>query len=93
MRTFIFLSLLSLAALATRAQQNSKTDNLVGSGNTAASADGITLRGCIMANEKDTFIQEGTGAMFRLVGKHSQFATYRGKLSELTVKELPRGQR
>jgi hypothetical protein len=78
----IFLLVSGASSIAWQTQEDApRTEN-------GPSAKGIRLRGCIL-DDKRTFAQESTGAMFQLDVKDSQVGQYRGKLIELVVKELP----
>lgn len=54
---------------------------------TARTAE-ITIRGCVTGAKRYTFIQASTGTIFALTGKNDRFASVRGKLVEVTAKEL-----
>jgi hypothetical protein len=57
--------------------------------NTEAAARELTLEGCVGGQERYTFMQAGTGAMFQLMSRDPQLAAARGKFAEITARELP----
>ena len=48
----------------------------------------ITIRGCVTGENRYTFVQESTGAIFDLTGDTGHFADIRGKLIEVTGNEF-----
>jgi hypothetical protein len=82
------LLLWSAGATAQQAQNNSAPPAPV-KNNSQTEARDLTIQGCVTGQERYTFMQTSTGAMFGLVGPGSEFAAARGKLAEITGRELP----
>lgn len=69
--------------------QNSNAPSAEVKKNPQTEARDLTIQGCVTGQERYTFMQASTGAMFGLVGPDSEFAAARGKLAEITGRELP----
>jgi hypothetical protein len=89
-KTLFVVFLFSIGATAVQKSQNSgvmSSDS--NSSQTETAARDLTMQGCVTGQQRYTFMQAGTGAMFQLMGTDSQFASARGKLVEITARELP----
>jgi hypothetical protein len=90
-RTILVSAVLLFCSAGGSAQQaqNSNAPSAAVQKNPQTEARDLTIQGCVTGQERYTFMQASTGAMFGLVGPDSEFAAARGKLAEITGRELP----
>lgn len=84
MRAAFFVVLLSGVALAQTGDPSPQSANAHGT-----NARQLTVRGCVTGDQRYSLTQAGTGTGFSLEGDPVKLASAKGKLAEVTGREMP----